>query len=89
MSFALSVHIPPDDDDDDVEDADDFDVDFDEDYEYLSDEEFEVSIEEDEYETNDTNVLGELCLDDELDDFGDFDGPDDALTEKDYTDEAP
>ena len=71
---------------DDVDDADDFDPDFDEDYEYLSDEEFEVFIEYDEYDANDLEVPGGFCLDD-LDDFGDFDAPEDAMSEKDYVEE--
>jgi len=86
MSFALSVHLLP---DDDAEDADDFDLDFDEDYECLSDEEFEVFIEEDEYNANDADVPSGFCLDDDLDGFGDFDAPDEVLGEKDYLDEAP
>jgi hypothetical protein len=85
MSFALSVHLLS---DDAVDDADDFDLDFDEDYECLSDEEFEVFIEEDEYESDDPDISDEFCLDNDLDSFGDFDIPEDALTEKDYTDEA-
>ena len=87
MSSFLSVHLLL---DDDVEDADDFDLDFDEDYECLSDEEFEVSIDEDEYGTDDSGVLSDFCLEDDLDGFGDFDATEDTLTEKDYVDdEAP
>ena len=86
MSFALSVHLLS---DDDLEEADDFDLGFDEDYECLSDEEFEVSIDEDEYGADDSGIPGDFCLDDDLDGFGDFDVPEDALAEKDYTDEAP
>ena len=73
--------------DDDVDDADDFDLDFDEDYEYLSDAEFEVFIEYEEYDANDLKVPGGFCLDDDLDDFGDFDATEDAVTEKDYGEE--
>ena len=86
MSMLLAVSLLS---DDDVDNADDFDLDFDEDYEYLSDEEFEVSIDYDEYDSNDSEILGMFCIDDDLDGFGDFDTPEDALTEKDYTDEAP
>ena len=86
MSLALSEYLLA---DDDAEDADDFDLDFDDDYECLSDEEFEVSIDEDEYDANDADVPSGFCLDDDLDNFGDFDVPDDALAEKDYIDEAP
>jgi len=86
MSFPPSVHLLS---DEDTDDADDFDLDFDEDYEYLSDEEFEVFIEDDEYDSEDSDMTGEFCLDDILDGFGDFDAPEDTLTEKDYIDEAP
>ena len=85
MSFAPSVHLLS---DDDLEDADDFDLDFDEDYEYLSDEEFEVSIEDDESDSDGPDIPDDFCLDDDLDGFGDFEVPEDTLTEKDYTDEA-
>ena len=83
MSFPLASQLFL----DDVDDADDFDPDFDEDYEYLSDEEFEVFIEYDEYDANDLEIPGEFCLDDDLDGFGDFNAPDDAVSEKDYVDE--
>jgi len=86
MSFSLPVQLLL---DDDMDDADDFDLDFDDDYEYLSDEEFEVFIEYDEYDSNDSDVPGGFCMDDDLDGFGDFDAAEDTLTEKDYTDEAP
>ena len=77
-----------DDDADIVGDPDDFDIDFDEDYEYLSDEEFEVFIEYDEYDSNDLDISGsDFCLDDDMDAFGDFDSPEDTLSEKDYVDE--
>ena len=86
MSFSLSVCPLL---DEDTEDVDDFDLDFDEDYERLSDEEFEVSIDDEEYGADDPDIPGDFCLDDDLDGFGDFDTPEDTLTEKDYTDEAP
>jgi len=86
MSFLLSVQPLS---DDDADDADDFDLGFDEDYECLSDEEFEVFIEYDEYDSDDSDVSGEFCMDDDLDGFGDFDAPEDTLTEKDYVEEAP
>ena len=76
------------DDTDDIDDADDFDFNFDEDYEILSDEEFEVFIDDDEYDANDLDLLGdEFCLDDDLDGFGDFDTEDDAIAEKDFVEE--
>jgi hypothetical protein len=84
MSFPLSSQLLLD-DDADMDDADDFDLDFDEDYENMSDEEFEVTIEYDEYDSDDADVLGiELCLDESLDDFDPFE---DVLAEKDYVDE--
>ena len=84
MSFSLSSQLLLDDDEgDDYE----FDLDFDEDYECLSDEEFEVIIEYDEYEANDLDIPdGAFCLDD-LDEFVDFDAPEDTLMEKDPIDE--
>ena len=89
MSSPLSAQFLIEDDEDGAEDADDFDLDFDEDYEFLSDEEFEVIIEFDEYESNDRDIPGEFCMDDDLDGFGDLDAPEDTLMEKDYIDEAP
>ena len=87
MSFPLATQFLLDDDADYADDADDFDLDFDEDYECLSDEEFEVSIEYDEYDSNDIDISGnEFCLDD-LDGFSDFDASENTLTEKDYVDE--
>jgi hypothetical protein len=85
MSFFHSVHLLL---DDDADDADDFDLGFDEDYEYLSDEEFEVSIEDYEYGADESGIPDGFCMDDDHDGFGDFDASDDALTEKDYVDEA-
>jgi hypothetical protein len=71
--------------DDDLDDADDFDTDFDEDFEFLSDEEFEVVI--DDYDSDDFDISGDaFCLDDEFDDFGEFDSSEDILAEKGYTD---
>jgi len=85
MNFPLSAHFL-DDDADFADDASDFDLDFDEDYECLSDDEFNVSIDYDEYDSNDRNIIDdEFCLDD-LGGFGDFDVPDDPLIEKDYVD---
>ena len=84
MSFCLDSQLLL---DDDLDDVDDFDPDFDEDYEYLSDEEFEVSIEDDEYESNDIEVPSGFCLDDDLEGFGDFDADEDTMTERDYADE--
>ena len=87
MSFPSLDQFLLDDDVDFADDSDGFDLDFDEDYECLSDEEFEVSIEYDEYDSNDRDIPdGEFCLDDDLDGFGDFDSPEDTLTEKDYAD---
>ena len=83
MDFSLSSQLFLD-DDVDVDDADDFDLDFDEDHEYISDEEFEVTIDYDEYDSNDADVFGgELCLADTLDAFDSFEA---ALTESDYVD---
>ena len=85
MSFSLSSQLLLDDDEDDDYE---FDLDFDEDYECLSDEEFEVIIEYDEYEANDLDIPdGDFCLDDDLDVFGEFDAPEDALMDKDPVDE--
>jgi hypothetical protein len=54
----------------------------------LSDEEFEVSIDDEEYDSNDRDISGgEFCLDDDLDGFGDFDVTEDSVAEKDYADE--
>ena len=85
MSFSPFDQLLLDDDEDIADDSDDFDLDFDDDYECLSDEEFEVAIEYDEYDSNDRDIPeDEFCLDDDLDGFGDFDSPEDTLTEKDY-----
>ena len=87
MSFLSIEQSLLDDDADVADDSDDFDIDFDEDYEYLSDEEFEVSIEYDEYDSNENDIPdSEFCLDDDMDGFGDLDAPEDTLTEKDYVD---
>ena len=88
MNVPFSVQLLSD-DDDDAEDVDDFDLDFDADYECLSDEEFEVLIEDDDGDLDDSDMIGEFCLDDDLDGFGDFDTSEDMLTERDYFDEAP
>jgi len=86
MSLLSSAPFLLDDDADFADEADDFDLDFDEDYESLSDEEFEVFIDYDEYDSNEFDISGgEFCLDD-ADAFGDFDAPEDMLTEKDYVD---
>ena len=88
MSFLSFNQFLFDDDADDADVADDysdFDVDFDEDYECLSDDEFEVSIECDEYEANDNDIPEGEFLED-LDGFGDFDAPEDSITERDYVD---
>ena len=87
MSYPSFDQFLLDDDTDFADDSDEFDLDFDEDYECLSDEEFEVSIEYEEYDSNDRDIPdGEFCLDDDLDGFGDFDSSEDTLTEKDYAD---
>ena len=80
MSFSLADQLLF---DDETDDADDFDCEFDEDFEYISDEEFEVTIDYDEYESNDTEISGEFCSDDP-DVFGEFDTFEDALAEKDF-----
>lgn len=86
MIFSASAPFLLEDDADFADDSDDFDLDFDEDYEFLSDEEFEVSIDYEEYDANDLEISGnEFGLDD-LDGFGDFDAPEDTLTDKDYVD---
>ena len=60
--------------DDDFEDADDFDIDFDEDYEFLSDDEFEVYLNDDEYDSTESDILGEdFCFDEDFDEFSFFD----------------
>ena len=85
MMFSLSSPLLL---DDDMDDADDFEIDFDEDYEFISDDEFEVFISYDEYDSEESDVPGdEFCLDEDFEEFGDFDSEgtlpedDDAIAE--------